>query len=280
MSCEPARWSRARQGKCIFSLKSMNETGERPSTARTNITSCFRYPNPALTAHQSFPYVASNSTPTLDWKHSGLGFDGEIVSLEPYDLAVASTLNPVDSPPERADQRIVLTTIEHSMKLRNETWRGFSRLFPLINGSHTWGFHVNTNEFVPWIPLTDSKPIWVDLVMYNLLDHPQPYHLHGYSFFVVASESSLSGWPRDMLDVYRGGTIRLSPAKKDTILVPGCGFVALRFLADNPGIWMFHSSVMFHTATAVTMGIAVGKNESYTMDSDTWKNCCPDETPY
>jgi FtsP/CotA-like multicopper oxidase with cupredoxin domain len=246
-----------------------------------------RYPNPVLTEHQSFPYVKSKTIPTPDWEHLGLGFDDESVSLEPYDLAVALTPNAIDIAPETADQRIVVYTTskllfddnDRPIGFINESSWGVSDWYPLITEPRR-KWDSNTQELVPFIPMPNSKPIWVDLVLYNPKDYSDPFHLHGYSFYVVASESSLSGWRSYMLDPYTGGTIWLSPAKKDTILVPRKGHVVLRFLADNPGIWMFHSSVMFHMATGTAMGILVGGNEQHTVVDDRAEDSCPFDRPY
>jgi len=104
--------------------------------------------------------------------------------------------------------------------------------------------------------------------------------LNRLQFLRCSTESSLSGWRSYMLDPYTGRTIWLSPAKKDTILVPRKGHVVLRFLADNPGIWMFHSSVIFHMATGTAMGILVGGNEQHTVVDDRAEDSCPFDRPH
>ncbi|RXG53142.1 Laccase-14 [Armadillidium vulgare] len=37
------------------------------------------------------------------------------------------------------------------------------------------------------------------------------------------------------------------PVQKDTISVPQGGYTLLRFLADNPGFWIFESQMLFES---------------------------------
>lgn len=66
------------------------------------------------------------------------------------------------------------------------------------------------------------------------------YHLHGYSFYVVAARQfgrSMSLQDVKSLDKRRqlfSRNLDCAPAK-DTVIVPKFGAVALRFKADNPG---------------------------------------------
>ncbi|KAL6329552.1 hypothetical protein AAG906_022129 [Vitis piasezkii] len=68
-----------------------------------------------------------------------------------------------------------------------------------------------------------------------------PFHLHGYSFYVV-------GWgfgnfnPRR--DPLRFNLI--DPPEQTTVGVPRNGWVAIRFRADNPGVWMMHCHIEDH----------------------------------
>ncbi|XP_042493059.1 laccase-14 [Macadamia integrifolia] len=68
-----------------------------------------------------------------------------------------------------------------------------------------------------------------------------PIHIHGYSFYVV-------GWgfgnfnPR--MDPLRYNLI--DPPEETTVGVPQNGWVAIRFRADNPGVWLMHCHIENH----------------------------------
>ena len=84
---------------------------------------------------------------------------------------------------------------------------------------------------------------------------------HGADFYVVGSHEGRGGW-----DYYnpwngkppRGGPFNLvNPMRRDTVYVPPWGYVVIRFLADNEGIWALHCHVLWHQAAGMSMAIQV-----------------------
>ncbi|CAL4986254.1 unnamed protein product [Urochloa decumbens] len=79
-----------------------------------------------------------------------------------------------------------------------------------------------------------------------LQSESNPMHLHGHDVFVLAQGEGIYDPARD--------TARynlVNPAIKNTVHVPRLGWVAIRFVADNPGIWYMHCHFGFHQ----TMGM-------------------------
>ena len=75
----------------------------------------------------------------------------------------------------------------------------------------------------------------VDLLVDNFDDGNHPFHLHGHKFWVL-------GQGNGYFDVDTGyKTIRTrNPLRRDTVTVEAFGWVLIRFVADNPGIWAMH----------------------------------------
>ncbi|KAL1538943.1 Laccase-17 [Salvia divinorum] len=76
-----------------------------------------------------------------------------------------------------------------------------------------------------------------------------PLHLHGYNFFVVGQGfgnytplTTLNGL---IWSTRSSGTVPVS--------VPPGGWVAIRFLADNPGVWFMHCHLEVHTSWGLKM---------------------------
>ncbi|KAI5071542.1 hypothetical protein GOP47_0013793 [Adiantum capillus-veneris] len=70
-----------------------------------------------------------------------------------------------------------------------------------------------------------------------------PIHLHGYNFFVVGQATGNFNSSSDP------ATFNLvDPPERNTIGVPKGGWVALRFRADNPGVWFMHCHLEIHTS--------------------------------
>ena len=49
------------------------------------------------------------------------------------------------------------------------------------------------------------------------------------------------------------------PPLKDTVTVPVGGYTIIRFIADNPGTWLFHCHLEFHSEIGMMVMFKVGK---------------------
>ncbi|KAK4392293.1 Laccase-4 [Sesamum angolense] len=88
-----------------------------------------------------------------------------------------------------------------------------------------------------------------------------PVHLHGFNFFVVGR--GLGNF-NSKTDPKKFNLV--DPVERNTIGVPSGGWVAIRFLADNPGVWFMHCHLEVHTTWGLKMAFLVdngkGPNES------------------
>ncbi|CAL4953712.1 unnamed protein product [Urochloa decumbens] len=75
-----------------------------------------------------------------------------------------------------------------------------------------------------------------------------PLHLHGYDFYVVGQGfgnfDPVNDPPKYNL---------ADPVERNTISVPTAGWVALRFFADNPGVWLMHCHFDVHLSWGLSM---------------------------
>ncbi|XP_010529771.1 PREDICTED: laccase-4-like [Tarenaya hassleriana] len=98
-----------------------------------------------------------------------------------------------------------------------------------------------------------------DTVVISPENHP--LHLHGFNFFQVGRGLGNFNPNKDPkrfnLD---------DPVERNTIGVPSGGWVAIRFRADNPGVWFMHCHLEVHTTWGLKMAFLVengkGPNES------------------
>jgi Multicopper oxidase len=68
-----------------------------------------------------------------------------------------------------------------------------------------------------------------------------PWHAHGYSFWVVGQGQGIYD-PETDVNNYN----LVNPVLRDTVSLEPLGWVALRFVADNPGTWLFHCHILSH----------------------------------
>ncbi|PIN25285.1 Multicopper oxidase [Handroanthus impetiginosus] len=126
-----------------------------------------------------------------------------------------------------------------------------------------------TEDFIPrdlWRPEDGTA---VNILKYNStvelvlqgtntvggIDHPM--HLHGYSFYVVGS--GIGNFHRDR-DTSRYNLV--DPPLMETIAVPRNGWTAIRFKANNPGVWFMHCHFERHVSWGLGMVFIVKNGKS------------------
>lgn len=75
-----------------------------------------------------------------------------------------------------------------------------------------------------------------------------PLHLHGFNFFVVGQGFGNYDPVKDP-----SGFNLVDPVERNTVGVPSGGWIAIRFLADNPGVWLMHCHFEVHTSWGLRM---------------------------
>ncbi|PIN17065.1 Multicopper oxidase [Handroanthus impetiginosus] len=75
-----------------------------------------------------------------------------------------------------------------------------------------------------------------------------PLHLHGFNFFIVGQGFGNFNPNKDPAKFNLN-----DPAERNTVGVPSGGWVAIRFLADNPGVWFMHCHFEVHTSWGLKM---------------------------
>ncbi|KAL5550085.1 hypothetical protein UlMin_000261 [Ulmus minor] len=88
-----------------------------------------------------------------------------------------------------------------------------------------------------------------------------PIHLHGFNFFIVGRGLGNYNPNKD-----RKSFNLVDPVERNTLGVPSGGWTAIRFRADNPGVWFMHCHLEVHTTWGLKMAFLVengkGPNES------------------
>lgn len=110
---------------------------------------------------------------------------------------------------------------------------------------------------------------------------PHPFHLHGYSFQVMAmrdfggrkpTRNEIYQFVRDHDNALANGKYD-RPARKDTIKVPVGGCAIIRFYTNNPGWWLFHCHFLWHTMTGMNVVIHVGEDSNMPPVPNNFPTC-------
>ncbi|XP_065851673.1 laccase-4 [Euphorbia lathyris] len=104
----------------------------------------------------------------------------------------------------------------------------------------------------------------VELVMQDtgiIAAENHPIHLHGFNFFVVGRGLGNFNPKKDPQNFNL-----VDPVERNTVGVPTGGWTAIRFRADNPGVWFMHCHLEVHTTWGLKMAFLVdngkGPNQS------------------
>ncbi|KAI2607872.1 multicopper oxidase [Hypoxylon sp. NC1633] len=89
------------------------------------------------------------------------------------------------------------------------------------------------------IQLSDPNE-WVYIVIETDLAVPHPVHLHGHDFSLLAQ-----GTGEYSSDVALNMD---NPPRRDTALLPAGGYLVIGFETDNPGVWLMHCHIGWHTS--------------------------------
>ncbi|WOG94608.1 hypothetical protein DCAR_0313904 [Daucus carota subsp. sativus] len=100
-----------------------------------------------------------------------------------------------------------------------------------------------------------------DTAIFSTEDHP--IHLHGYHFYVVGQGFGNFNPSRDTASFNLN-----DPPQRNTIDVPVGGWAVIRFVADNPGVWLFHCHIDTHLTWGLAMAFEVenGVGELQTLE--------------
>nr|GMD27082.1 Laccase-4 like [Ipomoea batatas] len=87
-----------------------------------------------------------------------------------------------------------------------------------------------------------------------------PIHLHGFNFFAIGRGLGNYNPEQDPRNFNL-----VDPVERNTIGVPSGGWAAIRFRANNPGVWFLHCHLEVHTTWGLKMAFVVdngkGPNE-------------------
>ncbi|KAL4341879.1 hypothetical protein GQ457_08G001210 [Hibiscus cannabinus] len=110
---------------------------------------------------------------------------------------------------------------------------------------------INGTTKVEVIPFNTSVEVVLqDTSILGAESHP--LHLHGYNFYVVGQGFGNFD-PKNDPPKFN----LVDPVERNTVGVPSGGWVAIRFQADNPGVWLMHCHFDVHLSWGLRMAWVV-----------------------
>ncbi|KAL5524740.1 FET3_1 [Sanghuangporus sanghuang] len=99
------------------------------------------------------------------------------------------------------------------------------------------------SAYGPWNYVLDAGEV-VDILLMNSDAGKHPFHLHGHQFQIVNRATDYTSDDPALNPPVPEG--QANPVRRDTVQVESGASVTLRFVANNPGAWMFHCHIEWH----------------------------------
>ena len=128
---------------------------------------------------------------------------------------------------------------------------------PVLFGNTSTNYNQNFTIHIPYGNV-------VDVVLNNTSGLSHPMHLHGHKYWVLGKGDGNFNYA-STADAPAGLLNTVNPPYKDTELLLGSGWMVLRFVADNPGAWIFHCHIIWHLMTGFAAIILEGEQEMPTV---------------
>ncbi|KAI8632817.1 multicopper oxidase [Xylariaceae sp. FL1651] len=204
-------------------------------------------------------YADSPSTPTTSgWDYTD-GCDDETDNIVPY---ISKTVG--DAEYDTSEEASVTLTNSLFKWTLNSTsmvvdWEN-PTLSQVVDGETTF----ETDNGV--IELPDAN-VWVYMAIDTTLTVPHPIHLHGHDFYILAQGTGT--YSSDI-------TLNTAnPPRRDTAMLPSGGYLVIAFETDNPGAWLMHCHIGWHTSEGFALQFIERYDEiAALVDSDSLTSTC------
>ncbi|PSN66585.1 laccase Lcc4 [Corynespora cassiicola Philippines] len=185
--------------------------------------------------------VSSTDDPTTTaWNQTDSCDDVPLESLVPY-----LSQNVVDPTADDSDMTVSVFRNENNLfrwSIGPETmlvkWAEPS-LRQIWDGNATF----EASEAVISLPDADR---WIYFVIDTQVPVPHPIHLHGHDFFILAAGANSA----------YDSTVALNlnnPPRRDVATLPAAGYLVIAFYTDNPGAWLMHCHIGWHTSQGLAL---------------------------
>ncbi|PSS18270.1 hypothetical protein M430DRAFT_139487 [Amorphotheca resinae ATCC 22711] len=131
---------------------------------------------------------------------------------------------------------------------------------PIVFGNSSDGWMAGSTLHMPFNSTIDII-LTISNDSMDMMGHPM--HLHGHKFWVLGSGDG--GFPyASVADAPAALINTVDPPFRDTTDLPASGWVAIRYLTDNPGAWLLHCHIQWHLVSG--MGLVLVEGESQIAD--------------
>ncbi|KXH41757.1 multicopper oxidase [Colletotrichum simmondsii] len=119
----------------------------------------------------------------------------------------------------------------------------------------------------------DQANVWVHFIIQNPIGLAHPIHLHGHDFWVLAQATGTYDSSVALQTV--------NAPRRDVAMLPGSGYLVIGFYTDNPGVWLMHCHIGWHTSLGFALQLIERPTEIAAItNEDTLNSTCANWRTY
>ncbi|KAL4934678.1 multicopper oxidase [Aspergillus undulatus] len=185
----------------------------------------------------------------------------------PSNLVPYVAINASATYASREDENVEVQVTENTLLwLMNKTsmhteWE-YPTLLQLADGNNTW----TAKQRIIHLPGSSASE-WVYLVIHSSFAQAHPMHLHGHDFWVLGAGNG-------MFDISMKDSLMLVNAPRtDVVMLPASGYVVVALRTDNPGAWLMHCHIAWHTSEGFSVQL-LERADEIEFDYDALNSTC------
>ncbi|ETS77074.1 hypothetical protein PFICI_10948 [Pestalotiopsis fici W106-1] len=137
----------------------------------------------------------------------------------------------------------------------------YPTLQQVIDQNSSWAEVQQVNIF-------DEENEWVYFVIESQIGIAHPIHLHGHDFYVLGQQAAATYESTDQLNF-------ANPIRRDVAMLPPAGYLVIGFPTDNPGVWLLHCHIGWHTVEGLALQLVERQSEiAAIVDADYLAQSC------
>ncbi|OOQ83552.1 Laccase-1 [Penicillium brasilianum] len=215
--------------------------------------------------------IRYDNSSTADPTTSAYSYTDSCADEEPSNLVPYLPINASGTYAYSKEETVEVQVTDNALLwLMNKTsfhteWE-YPSLLQISEGNRTW----LDKQRVIHLPGADE---WVYMVIHSPFAQDHPIHLHGHDFWVLGS-----GYGNFDSSMTNGLTLVNAP-RRDVVMLPASGYVVIAIKTTNPGVWLMHCHIAWHTSEGFAVQI-LERITDITFDHDSLNSTCANWKSY
>ncbi|KAF4771096.1 hypothetical protein N7455_012028 [Penicillium solitum] len=197
--------------------------------------------------------IRYNSTSTTDPTTSAYSYTDSCADEASSDLIPYLAINASETYTYDASEKVAVEVTDNALlwtmnKTSFRTQWEYPTLLQVAEGNNTW----TQKQRVIHLPEADK---WAYMVIHSPFAQDHPMHLHGHDFWVLGS-----GYGE--FDSSNPNALTLVNApRRDVAMMPASGYLVIAIKTNNPGAWLMHCHIAWHTSEGFAVQILERQSE-------------------